>query len=81
MSTTIETSPASTAIEKAKAAARALNEALREAARENVTLSVALHSEPMHHDRPGPEVTVVDVTHQAHRGGRRPEDLNSANDD
>ncbi|MBP0615380.1 hypothetical protein [Jiella mangrovi] len=66
---------------RAKAAADALNEALRQAAREELALSVAIRSEPPDHGKPGPNIEVVEVTRHASQQGRRPEDLNSANDD
>ncbi|MBO0902089.1 hypothetical protein [Jiella sonneratiae] len=66
---------------RAKAAADALNLALRDAAERNIALSVAVSNEPLHPHGPGPEVAVVELLHHAHQEGRRPQDLNSANDD
>ncbi|MCE7028303.1 hypothetical protein [Jiella avicenniae] len=85
MDTTDKTpgAPAGTAdiLARAKAAAETLNDALREAARRDVALSIAIVSEPLTPDGPGPEVNVVELGHRAHQEGLRPEDLSSANDD
>ncbi|MAU94555.1 MAG: hypothetical protein CMP81_01515 [Fulvimarina sp.] len=65
---------------RAAAAANALNDALREAAHANVTLTVAVRTEPLH-GQSGPQIDLVEVAHLGHQEGRRPQDLNSANDD
>ena len=66
---------------KADAAAKMLNDVLREAARENFPLSLAIKSEPLRHGEPGPQVDLVAIIHHGIQEGRRPENLNSANDD
>ena len=68
-------------VAKVEAAAKALNDALSEAARQNVGISIAIRTVPAQPGRPGPEINLVEIIRAGHQEGRKPESLNSANDD